>query len=239
MDILHLKLPEETERRLVFYLAMEEWAVRNVPDSFFVWSVQPTVIFGRNQDMEAEVNVDYCRKHHIQMYRRKSGGGCVYSDKGNLMLSYITGGTDVDAAFRNYLEHLASVLRELGLAAVTTAHNDIMVNGYKVSGNACFATPTGCIVHGTLLYDGNFSEMEKAITPSREKLESKGIKSVRQRVANLKELCTEFDIDSLKLRIIDYFCNKESVLSNEDVKDIESIEQGYLDENFIRYGRRV
>lgn len=239
MDILHLKLPEETERRLVFYLAMEEWAVRNVPDSFFVWSVQPTVIFGRNQDMEAEVNVDYCRKHHIQMYRRKSGGGCVYSDKGNLMLSYITGGTDVDAAFRNYLEHLASVLRELGLAAVTTAHNDILVNGYKVSGNACFATPTGCIVHGTLLYDGNFSEMEKAITPSREKLESKGIKSVRQRVANLKELCTEFDIDSLKLRIIDYFCNKESVLSNEDVKDIESIEQGYLDENFIRYGRRV
>ena len=239
MDILHLKLPEETERRLVFYLAMEEWAVRNVPDSFFVWSVQPTVIFGRNQDMEAEVNVDYCRKHHIQMYRRKSGGGCVYSDKGNLMLSYITGGMDVDAAFRNYLEHLASVLRELGLAAVTTAHNDILVNGYKVSGNACFATPTGCIVHGTLLYDGNFSEMEKAITPSREKLESKGIKSVRQRVANLKELCTEFDIDSLKLRIIDYFCNKESVLSNKDVKDIESIEQGYLDENFIRYGRRV
>ena len=131
------------------------------------------------------------------------------------------------------------MLRELGLAAVTTAHNDILVNGYKVSGNACFATPTGCIVHGTLLYDGNFSEMEKAITPSREKLESKGIKSVRQRVANLKELGTEFDIDSLKLRIIDYFCNKESVLSNEDVKDIESIEQGYLDENFIRYGRRV
>ncbi len=239
MDILHLKLPEETERRLVFYLAMEEWAVRNVPDSFFVWSVQPTVIFGRNQDMEAEVNVDYCRKHNIQMYRRKSGGGCVYSDKGNLMLSYITGGTDVDAAFRNYLEHLASVLRELGLAAVTTAHNDILVNGYKVSGNACFATPTGCIVHGTLLYDGNFSEMEKAITPSKEKLESKGIKSVRQRVANLKELGTEFDIDTLKLKIINYFCNNESVLSYEDMKDIESIEQDYLDENFIRYGRRI
>lgn len=239
MDILHLKLPEETERRLVFYLAMEEWAVRNVPDSFFVWSVQPTVIFGRNQDMEAEVNVDYCRKHNIQMYRRKSGGGCVYSDKGNLMLSYITSGTDVDAAFRNYLEHLASVLRELGLAAVTTAHNDILVNGYKVSGNACFATPTGCIVHGTLLYDGNFSEMEKAITPSKEKLESKGIKSVRQRVANLKELGTEFDIDTLKLKIINYFCNNESVLSYGDMKDIESIEQDYLDENFIRYGRRI
>lgn len=239
MDVLHLTLPEENEHRLVFYLAMEEWAVRNVPDSFFVWSVQPTVIFGRNQDMEAEVNVDYCRKHGIQMYRRKSGGGCVYSDKGNLMLSYITSETDVDTAFRNYLEHLASVLRELGLAAVTTAHNDVLVNGYKVSGNACFATSTGCIVHGTLLYDGDFAEMEKAITPSREKLESKGIKSVRQRVANLKELSTEFDIDTLKLKIINYFCNNESVLSNEDIKDIGLIEQDYLDENFIRYGRRV
>ena len=218
---------------------MGEWALRNAPDSFFVWSVRPTVIFGRNQDMEAEVNVDYCREHGIQMYRRKSGGGCVYSDKGNLMLSYITGGTDVDRAFQNYLECLASALREMGIAAVTTAHNDVLVDGRKVSGNACFATPTGCIVHGTLLYDGDFSEMEKAITPSREKLESKGIKSVRQRVANLKELGTVSGIDVLRLKIIDYFCKSEHLLSAGDIKEIEDIERTYLNEDFIRYGRRV
>lgn len=62
-------------RRLVFWLALEEWAVTNAPGSLFVWSVEPTVIFGRNQDMEAEVNVTYCREHGIEMYRRKSGGG--------------------------------------------------------------------------------------------------------------------------------------------------------------------
>ncbi len=235
----HLVLPEETERRLVFYLAMEEWAVRNAPDSFFVWSVQPTVIFGRNQDMEAEVNVAYCRGHGIQMYRRKSGGGCVFSDKGNLMLSYITSQKDVSVAFQDYLERLASALRGLGMDAVTTAHNDILVNGLKVSGNACFATPTGCIVHGTLLYNGDFAQMERAITPSREKLQSKGIQSVRQRVGNLKELGIEFSIDELKDKIIHYFCKKETCLSPAVICEIEEIESGYLDDNFIRYGRRV
>ena len=237
--LTHLVLPGTDNRRLVFYLAMEEWAAKHCPDSFFVWSVEPTVIFGRNQDMEAEVNVPYCVGHGIRMYRRKSGGGCVYSDKGNLMLSYITSQTDVNIAFQDYLERLASALRDLGVNAVTTAHNDILVDGFKVSGNACFAAPGGCIVHGTLLYQGNFAEMERAITPSREKLESKGIQSVRQRVANLIELGIEFSIEELRQRIIHYFCRKENCLSPECISEIEEIEQSYLDDNFIRYGRRV
>ena len=224
---------------LVFYLAMEEWAVEHTTDTFFVWNVDPTVIFGHNQDMEAEVNVEYCREHGIRMFRRKSGGGCVYSDRGNLMLSYITGERDVSVAFQEYLDRLAGALRSLGIEAVTTAHNDVLVDGRKVSGNACYATARGCIVHGTLLVDCNFSEMERAITPSREKLESKGIKSVRQRVANLRELGCEFSTDELKLKIIRYFCNDKVAVSPEGVKEILEIEKGYLDENFIRYGRRV
>ena len=162
-------------RRLVFWLALEEWAVANAPGSFFLWSVRPTVIFGRNQDMEAEVNVPYCREHNIEMYRRKSGGGCVYADEGNLMISYITAEKDVNRAFDEYLSSLADALRCMGVDAVRTEHNDVLVGGFKVSGNACYATATGCIVHGTLLYNTDFSEMEHAITPSKEKLDSKGI----------------------------------------------------------------
>ena len=225
-------------RRLVFWLALEEWAVTNAPGSLFVWSVEPTVIFGRNQDMEAEVNVTYCREHGIEMYRRKSGGGCVYADGGNLMISYITDCTDVNRVFDAYLSSLADALKEMGLDAVRTEHNDVLVGGRKVSGNACYATPTGCIVHGTLLYDTDFTEMERAITPSREKLDSKGIKSVRQRVANLKELGVNLGFDELRTKITDHFCKDVHYLSTTQLAEVLEIEKTYLDENFIKYGRR-
>lgn len=225
-------------RRLVFWLAMEEWAVEHAPDTFFLWNVRPTVIFGRNQDMEAEVNVPYCREHGIEMYRRKSGGGCVYADEGNLMISYITSQSDVNRAFDEYLSRLADALRSMGLDAVRTEHNDVLVGGRKVSGNACYATRTGCIVHGTLLYDVDFGEMERAITPSKEKLDSKGIKSVRQRVTNLKDCGLLFDFEVLKSKLIDYFCKDMQFLSNPDMDEVLKIEQTYLDENFIKYGRR-
>ena len=236
-----LRLPEGEDkgwRRLVFWLALEEWAVEHAPGSFFVWNVQPTVIFGRNQDMEAEVNIPYCLEHGIEMYRRKSGGGCVYADEGNLMLSYITREPDVNKAFDDYLSSLADALRSLGLDAVRTEHNDVLVGGRKVSGNACYATKTGCIVHGTLLYDVDFAEMEHAITPSKEKLNSKGIKSVRQRVNNLKNCGLLFDFDALRSKLIDYFCKDMQVLSNSDLEEVLKIEKTYLDENFIKYGRR-
>lgn len=225
-------------RRLVFWLALEEWAVQNAPDSLFVWSVDPTVIFGRNQDMEAEVNVPYCLEKGISMYRRKSGGGCVYADGGNLMISYITSCPDVNTAFDVYLSRLADALRGLGLNAVRTEHNDVLVDGRKVSGNACFATPAGCIVHGTLLYDTDFTEMERAITPSKEKLESKGIKSVRQRVANLKELGIEMGFDELATKVVDYFCDDVQMLGAAQMYEVQDIEMTYFDENFIKYGRR-
>lgn len=236
-----LQLPESGDngwRRLVFWLAMEEWAVEHAPGSFFVWNVRPTVIFGRNQDMEAEVNVPYCLEHGIEMYRRKSGGGCVYADEGNLMLSYITECPDVNRAFDEYLSLLADALRGMGLDAVRTEHNDVLVGGRKVSGNACYATRTGCIVHGTLLYDTDFREMEHAITPSKEKLDSKGIKSVRQRVENLKNCGLLFDFDALKSKLIDYFCKDMQVLSISELDEVLKIEETYLDENFIKYGRR-
>ena len=105
-------LPEPVRHRLVFYLAMEEYVAARYGEGFFIWQSRPTVIFGRNQDMEAEVNIEYCRSHGIEMYRRKSGGGCVYSDEGNIMLSCITRTTDVTLAFRDYLRSHEEAVRE-------------------------------------------------------------------------------------------------------------------------------
>ena len=88
----YISLPDQHTRRLSFYLAMEEYVARHLsePDCFFMWQVEPSVIFGRNQVMENEVNIDYCRANGIHIYRRKSGGGCVYADMDNVMLSLVT-----------------------------------------------------------------------------------------------------------------------------------------------------
>ena len=111
----YIELPEGKVRRLSFYLAMEEFVARhlNEAECFFMWQVNPTVIFGRNQLIENEVNLDYCRTNHIETYRRKSGGGCVYADWSNIMFSYITQDINVRFTFDKYLRMVAHVLRKL------------------------------------------------------------------------------------------------------------------------------
>lgn len=227
-------LPFSEPRRLSFYLAMEEYlAQKAVEDMFFLWQVRPTVIFGRNQVMENEVNVPYCRESGIDLVRRKSGGGCVYSDEGNIMLSYITTGTNVEQIFAAYLDKLTSALRRLGFDAASSSHNDVLVGGSKVSGNAFFVLPHSSIVHGTMLYDTDFSVLERAITPSAAKLSKHGVKSVRQRVANLKELGLKMDIEAFKHFLAEYFCDSSELLSPEAVEAVEEIEKSYLDPVFL------
>ena len=164
-------------------------------EAFFVWRVGPTVIFGRNQVLENEVNLEYCREHGVSVVQRKSGGGCVYSDKGNIMISYVTGrGIErgvVTDVFGRYLTVLTDCLRSLGLMAEKSGRNDILVDGRKVSGNAFHQLPDRSIVHGTLLYDTNMDALETVIRPPLEKLERHGVQSVRQRVVNIAELASD------------------------------------------------
>ena len=206
--------PEGVPERLTFFLAAEE-------DLFFTWQSPPTVICGRNQIIENEVNLEYCLGHGIEVVRRKSGGGCVYSDEGNIMLSYITRDRGVEEVFARYLKMVADALRGLGFDAVTTAHNDILIGGRKVSGNACFAPPGATIVHGTMLYDLDFEALEKATTPSAEKLSKHGVQSVRQRVVNLRSLGLTKTAAELREFFENRFCEAELKLTAEDIEIIE------------------
>lgn len=191
------------------YLQKEQELVKSVAEPMlFTWMVSPTVIYGRHQSAEVEVNEAYCREHGIAVVQRKSGGGCVYADEGNLMISFISPSTHSEQVFAQFLAMVAQALQAKGLPAVTTAHNDILVDGRKVSGCACFTAPTGTIVHGTLLYDVNLEAMLAAITPTTDKLAKHGVASVRQRVANLRELTTAFDdIHALRAYIEGYIGN--------------------------------
>lgn len=235
-------------KRLVWYLALEEYLAERVSEEqIFFWVVPPTVIFGRHQVMENEVNLDYCRRNGVQFYRRKSGGGCVYADSGNLMISYITPDTHSEAVFQRYLDLFVSALSTLGYPAVKSEHNDILVSGRKVSGNACYALPTGTIVHGTMLWDVDFAALQQAITPSREKLAKHGVESVRQRVVNLSSITPQpvsspllrqafvpGDIHTLQSALAALLCTSEAALSPEDLCAVDRIEQDYLSPDFIK-----
>lgn len=225
----YIALPDEKERRLSFYLAMEEWVARRLdePECFFMWQVAPTVIFGRNQVMENEVNVDYCHEKGIQMFRRKSGGGCVYADKGNVMLSYVCDGDNVGFTFNKFINMLLLVLRRMGVEATSTSHNDVMIGERKVSGTAFYHLPGRNIVHSTFLYDTDMENMLHAITPSREKLQRKGVESVRQRITLLKDY-TDMSLEEVKSLIRTTLCVGERALTLSEVDEIERLEEKYL-----------
>ena len=231
----YVALPFQEPRRLSFYLAMEEFVARHTdePDAFFMWQVEPSVIFGRNQVLENEVNVDYCREHGISLYRRKSGGGCVYADMDNLMLSFVTSEENVNFAFNRFVNMVLLVLRKLGIAATGTSHNDIMIGDRKVCGTACYHLEGRSIVHSTMLFDTNMDHMLNAITPSREKLAKKGIESVRQRITLLKDYTTLDSVEALKALIRETLCEGERMLTASEVAGIEAIEATYLKEEFI------
>ena len=240
-------------KRLVWYLAAEEYFAKNIQTLqqgfgkgaenakdicglFFTWIVTPTVIFGRHQVMQNEVNVAFCQTNGIAMYRRKSGGGSVYADEGNLMISYISPSSHSEQVFQNYLDRMSDCLRRMGYDAVKSTHNDIMVGEHKVSGNACFALPQATIVHGTLLYDVNFEMLQQAITPSQEKLAKHGVQSVRQRVKNLKNIANTLDWQSTQVlaqKIKEFWCNQTYIPTEKDLQEIDKIEQEYLDPAFI------
>ena len=222
----HVILPDNVRRSLSFYLAMEEFVAREVEDeAFFVWRVDPTVIFGRNQVLENEVNLEYCREHGVDIVRRKSGGGCVYSDLGNIMVSYISRRGDVSEVFDRYMTLLAESLRALGVPAEKSGRNDILVEGRKVSGNAFHQLPDRSIVHGTLLYSTDLEALTEAIRPPVEKLQRHGVESVRQSVINLSEyvaLMTEPDDalkspESLEEYLVRYFTDGEIHLDENDL----------------------
>ena len=224
-------------RGVAFYLAMEEYVARHMAEEecFFMWQVAPSVIFGRNQLIENEVNLDYCRKHGIQMFRRKSGGGCVYADCRNVMFSYITSEEQVGFTFNRYINMVVTVLQRLGVDASASGRNDVMIGDRKVSGNAFYHLPGRSIVHGTMLYDTDMVNMAGAITPSDTKLWSKGVASVYQRVALLKDYVT-VSLDKFKAFVRQTLCDGELVLTEEQVAEIEQMEQEYLSDEFI-YGK--
>lgn len=189
-------------------LALEEYVFRNKPtteDCLLFYVNASAIIIGRNQNTIEEVNADEVAAQGIQVVRRVSGGGAVYHDRGNLNFSFIT--SEVSGRFNRYdtfTGPVTDVLRDLGVPAELSGRNDIVADGRKISGNAQFARPDRMFSHGTLLHDSDLDAVTRALRPKPGKVESKGVKSIRSRVANIAEFLKEpITVDELRERIIE------------------------------------
>lgn len=176
-------------------LAIEEYALKNldINETYLLFYInEPSIIIGKNQNTIEEINTEYVEKNGIHVVRRLSGGGAVYHDLGNLNFSFIT--KDDGESFHNFrkfTEPVVNALRKLGVDAELSGRNDLLAEGRKISGNAQFSTRGRMFSHGTLLFDSEIESVVSALNVKKDKIESKGIKSIRSRVANICEFLSE------------------------------------------------
>ncbi|HDG8777389.1 TPA: lipoate--protein ligase [Staphylococcus aureus] len=213
-------------------LAMEEYVLKNLPaeESYFLFYInRPSIIVGKNQNTIEEVNQTYIDAHNIDVVRRISGGGAVYHDTGNLNFSFIT--DDDGNSFHNFqkfTEPIVQALQSLGVNAELTGRNDIQVGQAKISGNAMVKVKNRMFSHGTLMLNSDLGEVQNALKVNPAKIKSKGIKSVRKRVANIQEFLNDpLEIEEFKKIILKTIFGEAEVeeykLTDEDWENIEKL----------------
>lgn len=235
----YIIIPErKTTPQLPFYFAVEEYVARTYTDDdyFMAWRVEPTVMLGRNQLTENEVNIDYCKRNGIHIFRRKSGGGCIYADKGCMQFSYISFAENVNHAFVEYMQGIADMIKSLGINTELSGRNDILVEGKKVAGSAFYRLKGRSVLHNSLLFSTELEHLARALTPAKEKLQSKGVASVSQRVGNVGNH-TDLSIEAFMDYVRKYMCGDEVLeLTADDMKHIEEIEKELASDDFT-YGK--
>ena len=214
-----------------YNMAFDEYCLESLPIDepvFFLWQNRPAVIVGFNQEVNTEVNLDYLKENGIDLVRRVTGGGAVYHDLENLNYTIVGRSEDLERDYPEYASLLAKALQTLGVPATLSGRNDILVEGRKVSGFAKRVCKNRLMVHGTLMYNVDVDVLTHVLNPSTTKLQSKGIASVRSRVANLCEYLPEIpDIQTFSQRLEEILSNNHSdteyQLSETDLTNIQQL----------------
>ena len=183
-----------------YNVALEAYAFRELMDEdelFILWINEPAIIIGKHQNAIQEINTEYTEQHGIHVVRRLSGGGAVYHDLNNLNYTIISNKSDEGAFdFKTFSQPVIETLADLGVDAEFSGRNDIEIDGKKICGNAQAYYKGRMMHHGCLLFDVDMSVLGDALKVSKDKIESKGVKSVRARVTNiLKELPEKITVD--------------------------------------------
>lgn len=211
-------------------LSIEEYALKNldINETYLLFYInEPSIIIGKNQNTIEEINTEYVERNGIHVVRRLSGGGAVYHDLGNLNFSFIT--KDDGESFHNFrrfTEPVVEALQKLGVNAELSGRNDLLAEGKKISGNAQFSTKGRMFSHGTLLFNSEMENVVSALKVKKDKIESKGIKSIRSRVANISEFLTDkMEIEEFRSLLLKYIYGgqgeiPEYVLTEKDWENI-------------------
>ena len=221
---------ESRDTRSDFNLALEQYVFENMPvnESYFMlWQNSPAVIVGKYQNTLEEINAAYVREHNIRVTRRLSGGGAVYHDLGNINYTYIVDGTlEGNISMEMFCNPLIKTLGELGIKAELTGRNDVTINGQKISGNAQYSRKGRIMHHGTILYDSDLSVLQKVLNVSKDKIQSKGIKSVRSRVTNIREHMTDpVSLEKFWNILRQHMCEGNVEHYRWSQKDMEKVEE--------------
>ena len=216
-----------------FNMAFDEYCLEHLSleePVFYLWQNRPSVIMGANQEVNTEVNLAYLKEHDIALVRRVTGGGTVYHDLGNLNYTIVGQTENLDYDYPKYTHCILKALQTLGIHATLSGRNDILVDNKKVSGLAKRVCKNRLMVHGTLMFNVNLEVLTEVLCPPLTKLQSKGIASVRSRVANLKEFFPQtMDISSFKQHLEDilsnHYTDPEVVLEEKDLAQIKQLAQ--------------
>jgi len=228
-----------------YNLAIEQFVFESLrkDNSFFMlWRNNNSVIVGKNQNTMAEVNAAYAKEKNISVIRRQSGGGAVYHDLGNINYTFISGSNEkskIDFPF--FCEPVKNALNHFGVPAEISGRNDMTVNGLKISGNAQFIKNGRVLHHGTLLYDSNLDELSNVLNSDNSKFESKGIKSIKSRVTNIRpfmkeDMPAEIFLNKLSKYLSDVLNLSEYILSSDELIEIENIKERVYSQWSWNYG---
>ncbi len=226
-------------------LAVEEHLLLNCREDeciLYLWQNRHTIVIGRNQNAWKECLVSKLEEDEGHLVRRLSGGGAVYHDLGNLNFTFLV--TKENYNLDRQLQVIIKAIEKFGIKAEKSGRNDILIDGRKFSGNAYYETGTQCYHHGTIMIDVNISELSKYLTVSKHKLQSKGVDSVKSRVANLKEFNPEITVDSLKKKLLEAFEEvyelKADIITVEDLDsdDIKTRREHFESWDF-KFGKKI
>lgn len=215
-----------------FNLAAEQYVFDELPrdrNYFMLWQNDNAVIIGKYQNTSAEINETAVKENNIKVVRRLSGGGAVYHDLGNLNFTFIADAPDMENINLSlFCRPVIRALKAMGIEAEINGRNDMVIDGRKFSGNSQYARQGRIMHHGTIMFDSNLDMVNSALKVDKSKIQSKGIKSVRSRVTNIREYLSEdIPIETFRELLLSEILRgsvaEEYVLSTRDIERIEQI----------------
>jgi|LGVE01.1.fsa_nt_gb lipoic acid synthetase len=216
--MLYINTRQINQNSCAYFFGLEEYLIKDykfTDDIFLLWTVNPSVMIGRHQVTSFEIDEKFVKDNNIEIIRRNSGGGAVYTDHGCIQFSFITDKKNHTNIFESHVSKIITAIRKLGIDAVFTGRNDILVNGRKFSGNAEYIYKDKMVVHGTILFNSNFDNLIGSLTPDKSKLTKHAISSVKARVINIGTL-----LDTNIGGFCDYLID-EIKTSEINVKDLD------------------